>query len=355
MTMKKVQPGDKLRIPAATFNTMIDAADDFLRRRNSVTRKRPPQADTGPHSVLVRNDTGEDCPRFGILEPWTGLVFTPEDDPGLFLHTWAFKGRKPSDWQAGAAQFLLITIEPIAAGKVGHAVIDGITPVRLDLTDTSHEFAVPLHNDTGKLQSTWPNPAAIPIIWREDPYTTGEQWAIVNLGRRFQPTCLNGKAQSNWHKTGDDYPYVDVGQCKLGGDWHYGGGAGSYWNPMRVYFPPRYMRDPNVIGGQVVQFAIDESGLAMAHSGYDHAIGTVLPFEAPPSGAVDGWRRLNDDYGAIRGATLSLLDNSVFPDYPGLAEWGNQEVASGTGAYIPRYGVEFWVREDNSYEHYHGA
>ena len=33
-TLKKVQPGDPLRIPASTFNSMVDAARAFKGRRH---------------------------------------------------------------------------------------------------------------------------------------------------------------------------------------------------------------------------------------------------------------------------------------------------------------------------------
>jgi hypothetical protein len=29
-------------------------------------------------------------------------------------------------------------------------------------------------------------------------------------------------------------------------------------------------------------------------------------------------------------------------------------LASGSAVYLKCYGVQFWVREENSYEHYHG-
>ena len=37
---KKVQRGDRLRIPAETFNTFIDAAKDFRNRTQNVARQR---------------------------------------------------------------------------------------------------------------------------------------------------------------------------------------------------------------------------------------------------------------------------------------------------------------------------
>ena len=36
--LKRVQSGDRLNIPAATFNTFVDAAQDFLRRQRDIGR-----------------------------------------------------------------------------------------------------------------------------------------------------------------------------------------------------------------------------------------------------------------------------------------------------------------------------
>lgn len=64
--MKKVRPGDPLVIPAATFNTFIDAARDFQDRQRSARRDAVrEQRDTG--IVLVRNETGADRERFDVL------------------------------------------------------------------------------------------------------------------------------------------------------------------------------------------------------------------------------------------------------------------------------------------------
>ncbi len=41
-TLKKVQPGDPLVIPAQTFNTFVDAAKDFLRRQHHQGQAGPP-------------------------------------------------------------------------------------------------------------------------------------------------------------------------------------------------------------------------------------------------------------------------------------------------------------------------
>ena len=64
--LKKVQAGDKLEIPAQTFNTMIDAAQDFLRRQRSISQEVP-QSFRQAGIVLVRNNSGTDRTRGEIL------------------------------------------------------------------------------------------------------------------------------------------------------------------------------------------------------------------------------------------------------------------------------------------------
>jgi hypothetical protein len=58
-TLKKVKAGDPLVIPAATFNTFVDAARDFLARQHRQTQSGTP---SGRHNciVLVRNGSGAD-------------------------------------------------------------------------------------------------------------------------------------------------------------------------------------------------------------------------------------------------------------------------------------------------------
>jgi len=64
--LKKVKPGDPLVIPAPTFNTFVDAANDFLGRRHDQFQGSSPAA---RHNgiVLVRNDSGADRDRFDVL------------------------------------------------------------------------------------------------------------------------------------------------------------------------------------------------------------------------------------------------------------------------------------------------
>ena len=53
-TLKKVKPGDPLAIPAATFNTFVDAAQDFLRRQYEQAQTGTPTTPGSRPSTATR-------------------------------------------------------------------------------------------------------------------------------------------------------------------------------------------------------------------------------------------------------------------------------------------------------------
>jgi hypothetical protein len=92
-TLRKVKPGDPLAIPAATFNTFVDAARDFLARQHQQAQSGTP---SGRHNciVLVRNDSGADRQRFDVLGI-SGPVFDPASDEDAFKNYPAMAGVTP--------------------------------------------------------------------------------------------------------------------------------------------------------------------------------------------------------------------------------------------------------------------
>ena len=63
--LRKVKSGDPLRIPAATFNAMIDTARDYQQRKQGREQTSFP-AFRQSGIVLVRNDSGSDRDRFEV-------------------------------------------------------------------------------------------------------------------------------------------------------------------------------------------------------------------------------------------------------------------------------------------------
>lgn len=143
--MKKVLPGQPLAIPAATFNTMIDAAEAYKASQQNILStpgnliRLPgmvyctrPAADQGQYSVVglgelavppsaddaVQNATFEnELPIFRAVAPAAGL-------PAAVL-------QQPLAMPAGA-------FAPRPAVK---AVVIGFTPADIDISDVNHQYA----------------------------------------------------------------------------------------------------------------------------------------------------------------------------------------------------------------------
>lgn len=81
-------------------------------------------------------------------------------------------GATPNIVHAGQ---LCITIEPIDIGKIGRAVVGGMFPCRVNVTDANHRFATVKHGDVSQLQSSRCGPVS--LLWKESGI--GEcKWAV---------------------------------------------------------------------------------------------------------------------------------------------------------------------------------
>ena len=150
-SLKKVQPGDKLRIPASTFNTFIDVARDHLANRHNA--KRRPEMPVQPPGVIltIRNDSGSDRGRFEILgldEP----VFPPEDNTADFSRGPIMSGVYPVDPDHRGA--FVVTLEPIASGAIGRATVQGAVYVQVDIADADVDGWADIEDgETGNLKA----------------------------------------------------------------------------------------------------------------------------------------------------------------------------------------------------------
>lgn len=172
--LRKVKSGDLLRIPAGTYNAFVNAAEDFRARQRSQGR----EAQAGHVSsgiVLVRNNSGSDCDRFGVLGI-DGPIINPADNEQAFKNRRALKGVTP----AIASHFgkFVICLEPIANGKIGQAMVSGVCVVKVSVQNASDRYADVENGQLLRLKSG-PIGAAV-ILWHETG--TGLKWAIVSLG-----------------------------------------------------------------------------------------------------------------------------------------------------------------------------
>ncbi len=177
--MKKVQSGDPLKIPAATFNTLIDVARDHQASRQNAKR-RPEMPVPLPGVVLtVRNDSGADADRFDVL----GLgspVFEPTDNKADFSRGVVMDAKTPDDPTHRGA--FVVLLEPIADGAVGRAIVQGLAYVQVDISDNDiDEWAEIEDAETGNLKAGVTGSAK--ILWRASS-ATGVQWCVCLLGAK---------------------------------------------------------------------------------------------------------------------------------------------------------------------------
>jgi len=171
--LRKVQSGQKLEIPAATFNSFVDAARDFKdRQRDKRSRPEPYFPDSG--IILVANNSGADRNRFDVLGV-TGPIISPEANLIEFKRRPTFRGVKPTE--AHKCRFVVL-LEPVKADKIARAVIAGVTVVRLRIDDPLDMCCDVEPKECGYLQTCLDGSAQ--ILWKEK--NSGVCWAIVRLG-----------------------------------------------------------------------------------------------------------------------------------------------------------------------------
>jgi len=178
--LRKVRTGDPLRIPARAYNAFVDAAH-VAQRINADVDNDPAFPGAGVHErlVLVRNESGQDLPRFGILG-----IDRPIIEPGAEGNDDEFKRRaaligaaiSTSDEYIGR---FVVAREPIAAGRIGWAVIRGVTPAMINIVSDEHTHA-DTFPDEQHLRSGFTGAAR--ILWKEDG--TGLKLAVIEIGPR---------------------------------------------------------------------------------------------------------------------------------------------------------------------------
>jgi hypothetical protein len=196
--LKKVKPGDPLKIPASTFNTLIDVARAHRQRQHAVNQQPRSTARDGG-TVLLRNDSAADRQRFDIL----GLgdpVILPDAGSGAeqqFKNAVALRGVAPAA-SSHKGRFAVLA-EPLTIGAIGKAIVSGVTPARLYVEDESFGFADINDADPGSLKTCRDGSAQ--ILWRQSG--TGLVWGVVKLGVAILGTHASPKVLGGSGATAD--------------------------------------------------------------------------------------------------------------------------------------------------------
>jgi len=178
-SLRKVQSGQKLHIPAAAYNAFVDAAADYRRRTAHIGQKSEPTTRQAS-IVLVRNDSGSNQNRLAVLGIDTPII-DPTANDNEFKNRVALSCVMPAvDTHEGK---FVILAEPIATGKIGRAYAAGVCPVQIIVLDEdaeAYQFA-DIFDGYGLGLFADPNGSAS-ILWKEEG--TGLKWAIVRFGNR---------------------------------------------------------------------------------------------------------------------------------------------------------------------------
>ena len=177
--LEKVASGEPLEIKAGDWNTLIDAAR-FAQKQRLLNHRQPTDTRQRSSHVWVKNNSGADVPRFGVLAI-DDVIYGPADNLDEFKTGFAFVGITP-DFRQHSGKFV-VTQEPIADGQIGQALLDGATVVEVNVSNQTYEFCDVEHGRTDRLLTSQTGPAR--ILYRESG--SGVKWAVVRLNDT-QPT-----------------------------------------------------------------------------------------------------------------------------------------------------------------------
>ena len=222
---KKVQSGDSLRIPAATFNAFIDAAQDFHTRTIGNTGTGPGLGILPPGIVLVRNDSDAAQDQFAVLGI-DGIVISPDDNEQEFKSHIVLSGVVPAvDDETDHSGRFVVLAEPLKAGSIGRAFVDHVCQVKVSVEEDEEEprFADVADGEAGHLAAAVDGSAM--ILWRKEG--SDAQWAVVRLGtpagsggavKRCTVTEVNADFTCDVAEVDSDWTEENIGYVEISKD-----------------------------------------------------------------------------------------------------------------------------------------
>jgi hypothetical protein len=157
----RVRRGERLRIRADQWNAIVDLADQAQRNQTQFGDADQLAPVRAPNVVLIKNDTNQPVPRFGVLQI-SGALHDPTNRPDLeneFVTKMALRGTRPD----GTSPAIVVALEPIPAGSIGQAAASGVFACKVDVCSSAHRFAVAKGSDIATLQSAPEGP--VQILW----------------------------------------------------------------------------------------------------------------------------------------------------------------------------------------------
>lgn len=179
MDSKRAQPGEPLRIPAATWNVILDTVQrdrgDLADDEANVEMSDSTADGPWPSSAIirVRNDTGAIVSRFGVVA-LSDAPITPSSNLDQFQRYPSFAGTTPTATTTSWA----VLLEPLDAGQWGEALVQGMVACQVEVLDAGHTRARAKSGSVTQLQSAATGGEGV-LVWKESG--TGSKWAYVLL------------------------------------------------------------------------------------------------------------------------------------------------------------------------------
>ena len=172
--MKKVSSGEKFKVKANTWNAFIDAAN-YHKNHQLKLGSESLRSNSKSGIILVSNDSG------GLLEQFSPVILddliiqldNDEKEQEFKSRVPVFSGKKVSADNKDKP-FAILQV-PLESEKLGKALLQGITPTKINIGNESHKYA---KLDASELVST--SSGVGRILWKESG--TGEKWALLQLG-----------------------------------------------------------------------------------------------------------------------------------------------------------------------------
>ncbi len=205
MNSRHVQPGQDMEIAATDHNRWQDTADAVLGKQGDKTPRPIPAPRENPTVFDAENTSGSDLDE-GTAVGIVGPIFTHEDNPDEFL----FATSLQIDDTPEAGHFGIL-LSPVAAGEIGTVAVAGIVPAQVRIDDDNHRFTE--IDQAGILASTAHGSAE--LLWKAG--TSGQQWALIRLGRtariHFGAVATTGDKTETVDVTPDDARLVAAGSA----------------------------------------------------------------------------------------------------------------------------------------------
>jgi hypothetical protein len=187
MATGRIEKGQPLAkaISATAWNRAQDAADVVLGVQSGFAGDARTLYAGASNIVLVKNDSGSEVKASGILGV-SGIEDTGLDannEMPSICRTPVITGTTPT--AANHASNFVVTLEPIAAGKVGRAAVAGTVAFRLESSSTSHKFATV--KDSSTLSAKSAENGLLRILARSTVGQSSWRWAVGVLDIAPEP------------------------------------------------------------------------------------------------------------------------------------------------------------------------